>query len=298
MTRPQDFPADLQARHPLFARLLSFSTEGLAEARREGIFTHYRAEPPAFFDEVERELRVILDVEGRSLEECLVDLEVFNSLSEETENDAWYARRAAFVSMHLDFLLLGFSRRRLEKLVEQVALPASRFPAASICDIGSGCGRLAALLLERHPDWQATLVDRSEAAAAYAGRYMQLRGMASRAEAVTGDLLTVPAPDASFDVVIAAEVLEHTTDAQRAASELVRCLRVGGTLCISIPVDLAIGMHPVVFQTERDIAALFEQFPLRTRASEMVRPVPGLDAICDVFPGFQGCLHATFERVG
>ncbi len=288
------------ARAPLFASLLAHTLEALPEDKRALILSYYERESPAFFAEAEQELERILRVDGRTLEACLCDLDAFNSLTEETENDAWYDQRAAFVSMHLDFLLLGFSRRRLDKIVEHLS-PSTRsgtLPAsASICDVGSGCGRQVTLLLRDNPGWRATLIDRSRAAKDYAEQILHQQGMTDRTAVVTGDLLSLPAEDASFDIVIAAEVLEHTSDAKRAASELVRVLRVGGLLSISLPIDLSIGMHPVVFKDQEDIMELFSQFPLRIQKQEMVRPVQGLDAICDVFPGFEGCFHATFQKV-
>lgn len=42
-------------------------------------------------------------------------------------------------------------------------------------------------------------------------------------------------PDASFDVVVAGELLEHLRDPQRLVSEMRRVLRPGGTLLASVP---------------------------------------------------------------
>jgi SAM-dependent methyltransferase len=53
--------------------------------------------------------------------------------------------------------------------------------------------------------------------------------------AVNGDALRLPFPDASFDVVIASEVLEHLWDDERAISELVRVLKPGGRMAVTVP---------------------------------------------------------------
>lgn len=50
-----------------------------------------------------------------------------------------------------------------------------------------------------------------------------------------GDVTTLPFPDASFDRIIASEILEHIDDDLGALHELVRVLRPGGTFAATIP---------------------------------------------------------------
>ncbi len=50
-----------------------------------------------------------------------------------------------------------------------------------------------------------------------------------------GDARCLPFPDASFDRVIAAEVLEHIPEDRRAMAELARVLRPGGTMAVTVP---------------------------------------------------------------
>jgi ubiquinone/menaquinone biosynthesis C-methylase UbiE len=52
---------------------------------------------------------------------------------------------------------------------------------------------------------------------------------------VNGDALDIPFPDASFDRIITSEVLEHIWDDERAIEELVRVLRPGGRLAVTVP---------------------------------------------------------------
>ncbi len=52
---------------------------------------------------------------------------------------------------------------------------------------------------------------------------------------VCGDAMRLPFADASFDRVIAAEVLEHVHADGRAMTELARVLRPGGTLAVTVP---------------------------------------------------------------
>ena len=55
------------------------------------------------------------------------------------------------------------------------------------------------------------------------------------ARTVTGDALSLPFPDDSFDKIVAAEVLEHIPDDMSAMAELLRVLRPGGRLAVTVP---------------------------------------------------------------
>ncbi len=52
---------------------------------------------------------------------------------------------------------------------------------------------------------------------------------------VKGDALELPYGDGTFDCVVASEVLEHVPADDRAISELVRVLKPGGALAITVP---------------------------------------------------------------
>jgi len=57
----------------------------------------------------------------------------------------------------------------------------------------------------------------------------------ARAEAVKGDALDLPYDNSTFDCVIASEILEHVPEDDRAIAELVRVLKPGGSLAITVP---------------------------------------------------------------
>jgi SAM-dependent methyltransferase len=57
----------------------------------------------------------------------------------------------------------------------------------------------------------------------------------AEADVKEGDALALPFADGEFDRVVAAEVLEHIPADIQAIAELVRVLRPGGTLAVSVP---------------------------------------------------------------
>ena len=57
----------------------------------------------------------------------------------------------------------------------------------------------------------------------------------AHAEIVVGDALALPYPDRTFDCVIASEILEHVPADSAMIDELIRVLKVGGTLAVTVP---------------------------------------------------------------
>lgn len=57
----------------------------------------------------------------------------------------------------------------------------------------------------------------------------------TRTAPVVGDLRALPLPDATFDRVIASEVLEHIEDDATAVVEIARVLKPGGLVAITVP---------------------------------------------------------------
>jgi SAM-dependent methyltransferase len=108
-----------------------------------------------------------------------------------------------------------------------------------VLDLGCGGGRHAFEAFRSGADVVA--LDRSDGEIKdVAGMFAAMRaeGQApagSLAAAVTGDALALPFADASFDRVIAAEVLEHVPQDGAALAELARVLRPGGRLAVTVP---------------------------------------------------------------
>nr|WP_306238097.1 MULTISPECIES: class I SAM-dependent methyltransferase [unclassified Ornithinimicrobium] len=71
-------------------------------------------------------------------------------------------------------------------------------------------------------------------------------------QVIRADAQQLPVADASLDLVTALDVLEHLPDHERAAAEIHRVLRPGGTLVAAVPVDQRLwSEHDVAVGHER-----------------------------------------------
>lgn len=109
----------------------------------------------------------------------------------------------------------------------------------SVIDVGCGAGRHSFEAFRRGADVVAFDQDGEELNNVDA----ILRAMADQGEApagakgetVKGDALELPYQDGEFDCVIASEILEHLPEDDRAIDELVRVLKPGGSLAVTVP---------------------------------------------------------------
>jgi len=63
----------------------------------------------------------------------------------------------------------------------------------------------------------------------------------------TSDILSIPVPDASFDVILCTEVLEHVPEPIRAVQEFARVLKAGGKLLLTAPLGSGLHQEPYHF---------------------------------------------------
>ncbi|WP_310530355.1 methyltransferase domain-containing protein [Nocardioides sp.] len=112
-------------------------------------------------------------------------------------------------------------------------------PGDRVLDMGCGAGRHAFEMYKRGADVIAFDQDADELGVVreWFGAMKEAGEVPVGAEADTtqGDALALPFADAEFDRVVAAEVLEHIPADIQAIDELVRVLRPGGTLAVSVP---------------------------------------------------------------
>jgi SAM-dependent methyltransferase len=112
-------------------------------------------------------------------------------------------------------------------------------PGERVLDLGCGGGRHAFELYRRGAHVVA-FDHNAEELAEVATMFLAMSlsgevGDGAEAQVVQGDVLSLPFPDGSFDAVIAAEVLEHIPDDERAMAEITRIVRPGGRVAVTVP---------------------------------------------------------------
>jgi SAM-dependent methyltransferase len=112
-------------------------------------------------------------------------------------------------------------------------------PGERVLDMGCGAGRHAFEMYRRGADVIAFDQDADElAGVAELFAAMREQGevpAGAEADVKEGDALALPFPDGEFDRIVAAEVLEHIPADIQAIDELVRVLRPGGTIALTVP---------------------------------------------------------------
>ena len=112
-------------------------------------------------------------------------------------------------------------------------------PGDVLLDLGAGAGRHAYGAFERGA--RVVALDRSEGDAKDCAAFFTAlveeapHGPDRQAASMVGDALGLPFPDATFDRVICAEVLEHVPDDRAAMAEVARVLKPGGTAAVTVP---------------------------------------------------------------
>jgi len=113
-----------------------------------------------------------------------------------------------------------------EKLLLATFLRAE--PGRRVLNAGAGLGSFTSLLQEH--GFEVTSTDVSPAAVAHLRRVVQ-------GESLEADLEALPFGPARFDAVVLGEVLEHVPNDVEGLREVVRVLKPGGVVAISVPAN-------------------------------------------------------------
>jgi ArsR family transcriptional regulator len=117
-----------------------------------------------------------------------------------------------------------------EREVEQAILArAGAGPFRAMLDVGTGTGRMLELFADRYQ--RAVGIDLSPAMLAVARANLERAGI-DRARVRPGDVMHLPIPRDSFDLVVIHQVLHFLDDPARAIAEAAGALAVGGRLLI------------------------------------------------------------------
>lgn len=89
------------------------------------------------------------------------------------------------------------------------------------------------------------------------------------------DIVNIPEPDASFDVILCSEVFEHLPDALKALDEFERLLKSGGALIITAPFASFVHFAPYHYAT--GFSRYWYEYHLPLRAFEIDELEPNGD---------------------
>lgn len=186
-----------------------------------------------------------------------------------------------FMNRAMTFGIDRLWRRRAVRLMRDI-------PHADVLDIATGTGDLAILMAERLDGSHVTGVDLSEGMIEIGRRKVAERGLDGRISLTTGDCLSLPFPDNSFDCITCAYGVRNFENLAAGYKEMERVLRPGGLLVV---LELSTPQSPVVkpfysLYTRFLIPTVGRMVSKDTRAysylPESIAPVPQREEMCRV----------------
>lgn len=124
-------------------------------------------------------------------------------------------------------------------LTERLLEPLNGVGPIRLLDAGSGSGSIALWLIKNYPDikWEATLLDSSMEALSVAGKLAIREGLGKNISTMHGNILKMPFPAESFDLVMNEGVMDHFDPRmrQKAFSEMSRITKTNGRLMVIVP---------------------------------------------------------------
>ncbi len=140
--------------------------------------------------------------------------------------------KTAYEGWHKQFEVDSDTSAPWHCLVKKHLEPLSKLAGKRILEIGCGRGGFACWLAQ----YQAEIIAADFASTAVEkGRAFALQNEISGVTWEVTDIQAIPHPEASFDMVISCETIEHVSDPRRALGELARVLKPGGRLLLTTP---------------------------------------------------------------
>lgn len=140
--------------------------------------------------------------------------------------------RAFFRALDGVFLRAWYLHRVLRRLL--AVMPDA---PVHVLDAGTGFGQHAYWLLRQDPRVHVTAVDVKDEYLERAERFFSDAGLAARIDFRHADLTAQPLSEATFDLAMCVDVLEHIEDDEAALRNIARSLREGGLLVVNTPSD-------------------------------------------------------------
>ena len=132
-------------------------------------------------------------------------------------------------------LAQGFNARSRDQWVEDRAKSVE--PGSCVLDVGAGTAPYRNLF--DHCKYETQDFSQYEGYKGPEGQYAHID--------YVSDITSIPVPDASFDVILCTEVLEHVPRPIEALHEMVRITRPGGRLFLTAPLGSGLHQEPYHF---------------------------------------------------
>jgi SAM-dependent methyltransferase len=254
-----------RSRYPLSCRLLEEYLT-LASLRQKVMITGFlRVIPESRWRLMEEIIEDVMGITEASLKEIAWMLKW---RSEVESNDGGikdfpeifervYNQPAYPIGLHIAHGLVNAHIKRREFILRQIR--SMDRVNLIFADIGCGSGFEFACVLKEKPGWFGYGLDISPHNLEYARRLMRCKELEERARFLVCDLRRIPLADASLDLVIVSEVLEHIPGPEEGLKEIFRVLRPSGRAIITVPLRHDRSFHLYVFQHEAELAEICQR---------------------------------------
>lgn len=137
-----------------------------------------------------------------------------------------------------------------------------------------------ALLVNKHRNLRATLINPDKTDLAITANLMIANGLATRCEFYENTIETAPLPPETFDAITSISVIEHIPDDLQAVRSMWKLLRPGGRLFLSVPCaaeacDQYINVNYYDLPMDQDGFVLFQHIYDEARLRENIFSITG-----------------------